>query len=207
MKPTDIVIIIGRRESGKTFLIKRFFLPQFSSYVVDDHTGEYSSYGLVTSNPSLIPHYRKVIFRDDYGDDDSFREMFRFIKLRRSNPKMRNTLVVIDEAYTHFLKKVLPRPQRELVSRGRHYGLGIILATQRVYDINPVVYKQADYVVFFRTKEPKELKWIESYIQEYTYVRGKRVHIPSVVRSLKQYYFVVFDLRKDTMSPPTKLRA
>ncbi len=47
MKADDIVVIVGRKRSGKSYLIKNYFIPAYTriinnSLVVDDHVMERS---------------------------------------------------------------------------------------------------------------------------------------------------------------------
>lgn len=188
MKTTDIVIIIGRKGSGKSYLIKHLFLPQFSSYVIDDHVmertrNEYADFGYRARYLSEIVSKPRVNFYDYQKDDSSFEKIWNAVKLHAN--RWGDTLFVIDEAHIHFSKKSLPVAQKEVLHENRHYGTGIILASQRIYDINPIAYKQADYIILFYTREPREIEFIRKYISS---------EVAETVKTLKQYYFVLFDV-------------
>ena len=188
MKTTDIVIIIGRKGSGKSYLIKRLFLPQFDSYVIDDHVmertrNEYADYGYRAKYLAEIVSKPRVNFYDYPKDDSSFEKIWNAVKLHAN--RWGDTLFVIDEAHIHFSKKSLPTSQKEVLHENRHFGTGIILASQRIYDINPIAYKQADYIILFYTREPREIEFIRKYISS---------EVAEIVKNLKQYYFVLFDV-------------
>jgi len=188
MKTTDIVIVIGRKGSGKSYLIKHLFLPQFSSYVIDDHVmervrNEYADFGYRAKYLSEIVGKPRVNYYDYQKDDSSFEKIWNAVKAHAN--KWGDTLLVIDEAHIHFSKKSLPVPQKEVLHENRHYGTGIILASQRIYDINPIAYKQADYIIIFYSREPREIEFIRKYISS---------EVAETVKTLKQYYFVLFDV-------------
>jgi len=188
MKTTDIVVIIGRKGSGKSYLIKRLFLPQFDSYVIDDHVlertrNEYADYGYRAKFFGEIVGKQRVNYYDREKDDSSFEKIWNAVKAHAI--KWGDTLFVVDEAHIHFSKKSLPLAQKEVLHENRHYGVGIILASQRIYDINPVAYKQADYIILFYTREPREIEFIKKYIS---------TEVAETVKTLKQYYFVLFDV-------------
>ena len=193
MKPTDIVIIIGRKGSGKSYLIKHLFLPQFQSFVIDDHVmertrNEYADYGFRARYLAEIVSKPRVNYYDYDKTDESFAKIWNAVKLHAQ--KWGDTLFVIDEAHIHFSKKSLPVAQKEVLHENRHYGTGIILASQRIYDINPVAYKQADYIILFYTREPREVEFIRKYISS---------EVAEQVKTLKQYHFVVFDVNRQTV--------
>ncbi len=86
MKTTDIVIIIGRKGSGKSYLIKHLFLPQFNSYVIDDHVmertrNEYADYGYRAKYLAEIINKPKVNYYDYQKDDASFEKIWNAVKL------------------------------------------------------------------------------------------------------------------------------
>jgi len=188
MKTTDIVIVIGRKGSGKSYLIKHLFLPQFGSFVIDDHVmertrNEYADFGYRARYIAEIMSKPRVNFYDREKDDNSFARIWEAVKAH--SVKFGDTLFVIDEAHIHFSKKSLATAQKEILHENRHYGTGIILASQRIYDINPIAYKQADYIILFYTREPREIEFIRKYISS---------EVAETVKNLKQYYFVLFDV-------------
>jgi len=188
MKTTDIVIVIGRKGSGKSYLIKHLFLRQFDSFVIDDHVmertrNEYADYGFRTRYLSEIMSKPRVNYYDYQKDDSSFEKIWNAVKAHAN--RWGDTLFVIDEAHIHFSKKSLPVAQKEVLHENRHYGTGIILASQRIYDINPIAYKQADYIILFYTREPREIEFLRKYISS---------EVAETVKNLKQYYFVLFDV-------------
>ena len=188
MKTTDIVIIIGRKGSGKSYLIKHLFLRQFDSFVIDDHVmertrNEYADYGFRTRYLSEIMSKPRVNYYDYQKDDSSFEKIWNAVKAHAN--RWGDTLFVIDEAHIHFSKKSLPVAQKEVLHENRHYGTGIILASQRIYDINPIAYKQADYIILFYTREPREIEFLRKYISS---------EVAEIVKTLKQYYFLLFDV-------------
>jgi len=191
---SDIVVIVGRRKAGKTFLAKNLYLRNVDSIVVDDHTFEYREFPRVR-RPAELLRYPRVVFEDREANDQSFRAMFEAVKKRHK--KFGGTLLVIDEAHVHFERKKLPPAQSQLIRYGRHYGIGVVLISHRVYDFNPLVYKLADYVIIFKTTEPRELDFIRKYVG---------YGAEDKVRRLGKYEFVLVDVNEGRVSGPYRLR-
>ena len=193
MRADDIVVIVGRKRSGKSYLIKNYFIPAYTrtvnnSLVIDDHvmersSSEYSKFGYSAKFYNDVERYPKVVIYDKEASDASFAKIWEFTK--RHGQRFGYTLFVIDEAHHHFQRRQLPTAQSEVIRENRHYNLGIILSSQRVYDFNPLVYKNADIIILFNTREPRERMWIEKYISK---------EVADLVPNLKQYHFVIFDV-------------
>jgi len=191
---SDIVIVVGRRKAGKTFLVKHLYLKRVSSIVVDDHTYEYKEFPQTSSISDLL-RYPRVVYQDVKANDESFRALFDVLKKRYR--KFGGTLLVVDEAHVHFERKKLPPPQSQLLRYGRHYGIGVVLISHRVYDFNPLAYKLADYVIVFRTTEPRELDFLRKYVG---------YGVEDKVRRLGKYEFVVVDVNEGSVKGPYRLR-
>jgi energy-coupling factor transporter ATP-binding protein EcfA2 len=76
-------------------------------------------------------------------------------------------------------------------SRGRHFGLSILAATQRPHLIDRNATAQASYVITFQMHEPADLSWLER-------VGGKR--FAELARTgLKQYESAWYNARTGTL--------
>ena len=198
MNPDDIIVIIGRKRSGKSYLIKHYFMPVLKahriSYIIDDHNllrsgSEYSKFGYYATTLSDIVSKQYVVVYDREKNDVFFEKLWNAAKLHAK--KWGTSVLIIDEAYYHFKyrQKVTPAID-EALHANRHAALGLLLSTQRVYDLMPIVYKQADLIIMFYTREPNELKWISKYISD---------EAAEKVKTLKQYYFLIYDVNSQTI--------
>lgn len=189
LRADDIIVVIGRRRAGKTTLVKKLLIPQYVrsgiGVVIDDHVGEYKLPNfLITTNVKAVLYNKHVVLLDREASDEWFADFMNMLKKRYKRTRWR-TVVVVDEAYNHFERRKLPQPQAQLLRLGRHYGLGVVLITHRLYDLSPLVYKIANKIIIFRTTEPRELDFIRKYVgygaEEY-------------VRKLLQYEYIVVDV-------------
>ena len=198
MNPDDIIIIIGRKRSGKSYLIKHYFIPVLKahkiSYIIDDHNllrsgSEYSRFGYNASTISDIISKQYVVVYDREKNDEFFCKLWSAAKMHVR--KFGATMLIVDEAYYHFKHRPkIPACVDEALHANRHAGVGLILSTQRVYDLTPISYKQADLIIMFYTREPNELKWISKYIS---------AEAAEEVKKLKQYHFLIYDVNKQTI--------
>jgi len=193
MNPDDIIVIIGRKRSGKSYLIKHYFIPVLKahkiSYIIDDHNllrsgSEYSKFGYNATTLSDIISKQYVVVYDREKNDEFFCKLWSAAKMHVK--KWGTSVLVIDEAYYHFkYRQKVSTCIDEALHANRHAGVGLILSTQRVYDLTPISYKQADLIIMFYTREPNELKWISKYIS---------AEAAEKVKNLKQYYFLIYDV-------------
>jgi hypothetical protein len=173
-----IVVVLGKRNSGKTFLIR--FLIREADF---DNT--------VIYNGNLDDDYLKE--RDFPGQDN-----VKVIQRRFTDPAwdgfsreeaFKDQFVVIDECdlveYNH------PDFHREFINVGRHVNSGGILAARRPTMLPRDVTANADVTFIFRAKERSVRDFIKaSYTDQ----------VAESARTLGQYEFVIVNAAQDPVA-------
>lgn len=157
MIPDDaVVVMIGRRGTGKSWLIKdlMWYKQRFPiGTVISGTEGANAFYSTIV--PSLLIHeeFRPDIVNNVLKRQDTLTKQIRKEETmgRKSLIDRRSFIVMDDCMYDN--KWVSDRGIRSLFMNGRHYGLLYILALQYVLGIPPVLRGQVDYVIILRENQ------------------------------------------------------
>jgi len=140
-KPT-VVLVVGRRGSGKTYASRRI-IERFRR-----RGGVVLAVDPVSSDPPQDSHLASAA---DVWDSD----------MPESTPEG-VTMVAVDEADMYApqadARRRPPPPLVDLIRRGRHRGVTLVLCTQRPALVMRDAYALADYVVICQTTDARDLK-------------------------------------------------
>jgi hypothetical protein len=164
MIPDDnVVIFIGRRGTGKSWLIKDLLWHKQRIPLATVISGTESANSFYSSIvPSLFIHEEfnsmiisNVLKRQDFVTKQIRKEQ----ELRGASALDRRHIVVMDDCM-YDNKWISDKYIRSLFMNGRHFGLLYILALQYVMGIPPVLRGQVDYVFILRENQVSARKRI-----------------------------------------------
>lgn len=157
MVKQGVLLVVGKKGSGKTNLVREFLNEQDRYLAVDVH-GEFG--GTIIEDPhSLVawinrnrhlPRWR-VSYRDRGLSDIDPRQVFKALH------NLQGCWLVLDEA---SLWKLMPEAEW-FFAQGRHNEISIAATVQRAHQIGPTMRAQVDVIVSFKQKELRDLDWIE----------------------------------------------
>jgi len=164
MIPDDgVILMIGRRGTGKSWLIKDLMWHKRNmpvGTVISGTEGANAFYSTIV--PSLLVH-------DEFSSDiigNSLKRQKAIMKqinkdkeVRGASTLDRRAFVVMDDCM-YDTKWIHDRNIRDLFMNGRHYGLLYIIALQYVLGIPPVLRGQVDYVFILRENQVSARKKI-----------------------------------------------
>jgi hypothetical protein len=157
MIPDDsVVIFIGRRGTGKSWLIKdlMWYKQKFPiGTVISGTEGANAFYSTIV--PSLFIHheFNSSIIANSLKRQDTIMKMIRKDEDRGVPSSLdRRSFIVMDDCM-YDNKWIVDKNIRSLFMNGRHYGLLYILALQYVMGIPPVLRGQVDYVFILRENQ------------------------------------------------------
>jgi hypothetical protein len=157
MIPDDaVVVFIGRRGTGKSWLIKDLMWHKQKfpiGTVISGTEGANAFYSSIV--PSLFIHeeFNTAIISNVLKRQDAITKQIRKeMEVRGSCPLDRRAFVVMDDCM-YDNKWINDKYIRSLFMNGRHYGLLYILALQYVMGIPPVLRGQVDYVFILRENQ------------------------------------------------------
>jgi hypothetical protein len=162
--PDDcVVLFIGRRGTGKSWLIKDLMWYKQRFPIGTVLSGTESANGFYSSIvPSLFIHeeFNSTIISNVLKRQDAITKQIRKEKEIRGTCALdRRAFVVMDDCL-YDNKWISDKYIRSLFMNGRHYGLLYILAIQYVMGIPPVLRGQVDYVFILRENQVSARKRI-----------------------------------------------
>ena len=162
--PDDcVVLFIGRRGTGKSWLIKDLMWYKQKFPIGTVLSGTESANGFYsTIVPSLFIHeeFNSAIISNVLKRQDAITKQIRKEKeLRGGSTLDRRAFIVMDDCL-YDNKWITDKYIRSLFMNGRHYGLLYILAIQYVMGIPPVLRGQVDYVFILRENQVSARKRI-----------------------------------------------
>lgn len=164
-KRNTIISIMGRKESGKSTLVKEIIEDGgYKRVFVLDTNGEYGEELGFEITHTLQQGARKILavrnkeeFRISLRYDDT-EDGMRLLKIIN---EINFTLVVIEETHMYVKPAYIPPELSKLVRLGRHHAISQIYVSQRPSGLNRNLTSQSDFLVTFRQGEPIDIKWLE----------------------------------------------
>jgi ABC-type dipeptide/oligopeptide/nickel transport system ATPase component len=162
MASNYIIGIIGKKGSGKSYLIKTKFLKNVKRYIVIDTLQEYTQ-GVIFDDVSLVHEYLKEHINDSYkiifrpkndGDVDMLLSLTVMIN---------NYTLIIEEVdfYAdtfHINENILYN-----IKYGRHFSRNLVWISRSPYEINRFLTRQTDVIICFNQTEPRDIEYLNKY--------------------------------------------
>jgi hypothetical protein len=181
----EIILITGQRGQGKTTYLKDqigIFDRVIIFDVLGEFTFEYSGYPTAYNMGDFFKMLKRNMndnfFVIDYFNPKTSEEDFETICTAIN--RLQNIMFVVDEIDYFCSSHSIPRQFDEIVKRGRHQGLNLIVATRRPHEIPPIIRSQVSSLVTFRHIEPNDLDYL-----------GSIINLPvEEISSLKRFHYV-----------------
>lgn len=163
LHPSRIALVIGRKASGKSKLVRRGLL-DVPHWIVWDLKGEYAQLPgarLWTSLADWKEHCARggELVREVFAcSEHEFREWCRFAF------NAGRVLVVIEELSRYCTGGAAPRELADLFDRGRHAGIDLIAVAPRLAGIPKGLAYQADDVLCARTSLPHDVAFLAEWL-------------------------------------------
>lgn len=179
IKQTDGIIIAGQKGSGKTEWVKKYLNDLTIPFIIYDPNSEYLS---DFPNNTYVPQTEEVT------------EFSNFCKAVWNKG---NIIMVVDEA-EGVLREHSPLPPYayQIVRRGRHRGIGLIILTRRPAELNKTVISLSEYVILFRFFLPNDIKYLGQFIG---------VENAMKLPKLKDYHFLIYNRGMTRSFKPIKI--
>lgn len=144
-------LIIGKPNSGKTFLLKYLLMLDHESY-----NKLPIKYGLIFTTTKFNKHY-ETIFPSDFIHSSYNPDALQGLLDIQSETAAQNPAVVIFDDCLD-MKGFTSQLFLNLTTTYRHYNITVYLITQYVYRVPPTVRECASRVAIFRTTTERSLK-------------------------------------------------
>lgn len=166
---TDVVVIAGKRGSGKSTLVKHILSTQLNekNYLIYDVNREYGDFGFTLHSERSLTDLRKIVFPSDEPhvvyQPMTFGEKIHDV-VSGAIMEKGNYFFVCEETDMYCS----PRNVGEYFSRvlhvGRHYGVGVIAISRNVRGLNALVGSQAKHFFIFHTFFPQDKDYLSQFL-------------------------------------------
>lgn len=159
MSEKKIILIFGKRGSGKSYLAKNLIQTERRLFIYDT-IGEYNNGVVFTELDELLRFWRRICrdrFRLIYQPADPSADFDRAAELLYL---LGNVTLVVEELDIYCQPLSISRPLANVVQRGRHRNITFIGITQRPFGIHRLLTSQAKEIYIFRTNEPRDRQYL-----------------------------------------------
>jgi len=158
-----IILIFGKRGSGKSYLAKKL-IEKESRLIVFDTLGEYTG-GVVFENyEKFIEFWRTTYTR-------SFRLIYRPLrpdieidKIAEAVFALGNLTLLVEEIDCYCTSYQISEHFAHVVQRGRHKNITLLGITQRPYGVHRLLTSQAKEIYIFNTNEPRDREYLKTLL-------------------------------------------
>lgn len=193
----EVILVTGQRGQGKTTYIKNQ-ISLYSRVIIFDLLGEFTYYdtdlNLRDFFKSLSKAKEENFFVLNYYNPKNSEDDFHVIC--EAMNRLKNIMFIVDEIDYFCSTHSIPKQFDEIVKRGRHQGLQLMVATRRPHEIPPIIRSQVTKFITFRHIEPIDL----DYIKDLTGIN------PDEVQGLPNFSFIKWEEGKISKGIVTKLK-
>lgn len=182
MSEKKVVLVFGKRGSGKSYLVKSMTATE-ARLVVFDTMSEYSdgvAFG-TEERGELLEFWRHVYRRPHRIIYRAIRPDAEIDDIAALVFALGNTTFVVEEIEAYCNAYNISDSFAAIVQRGRHKNITLIGIAHRPHGINRLLTSQAKEIYIFATNEPRDREYLRSLLGQ---------EIETKLDGLKQYEYV-----------------
>lgn len=178
----EVILITGQRGQGKTTYL-RDQIGLYNRVIIFDLLGEFTdcdtAYNVREFFEMLSERKGENFFVLSLYDPKTSEENFHVVC--EAVNRLHDIMFVVDEIDYFCSTHSVPKQFDEIVKRGRHQALQLMVATRRPHEIPPIIRSQVSQLITFRHIEPRDLEYLRTIIdipeeqisglQEFHYVK------------------------------------
>lgn len=185
---SEIILVFGRRGSGKTVFCKQNLIPDMKRVIIFDPHKEYVKEGMQIVDYNLFSNvvlkmrfnpYLKICY---YPEEEDIK--FIFSTVCKMIYELGDINFIIEEVGRFVTALSFPISFDKLIRGSRHRNVNIIGITQRATDVPRIVRSQATKIISFQQIEPKDIKYLSEFLDNDTVEK---------VRQFNQFEYLEYD--------------
>jgi len=161
IKTDDVVVVIGHRGSGKSWLGKKL-AQKFPRLIVWNFMLEDMPLGYPVETPkALIEAIKKkvthIVYNPLHKNEAEFEQVNKIIFSIGYN-----YAYYVEETDFFARSKYIPFWFNEILNRGRHHGIALLCVARRIFNLNPSVHFNANHIFVFNTTDGRDLTYLRN---------------------------------------------
>lgn len=189
MTEKKIILIFGKRGSGKSWLAKKL-IENEPRFIVFDTMSEYEN-GVIfdAENFAEFLEFWQNVYRSRYSL--LYRPMMPAVEIKDISElvyMVGNCCFLVEEIDCYCTAYQISETFAQIIQRGRHKNIKLIGITQRPYGIHRLLTSQAKEIFVFNTNEPRDREYLRTLLGQ---------EIEPKLDALKQYEYVHWQDGKD----------
>jgi len=194
----EIIVLLGHKGSGKTYLSRKI-IERKDSYIIYDPVRNFSGSGTIIEDPQSAIEYLKkkpqgfkIVYQPDSSSLEKDVFLSEFKKICYIVHCLSNTYFLVDEIDTYVKPTSCPHYFNNLIQRGRHLGISLIVTTRRPQETTRHLTAQSDILISFNQHEPSDIKYLGTFFREKA----------QELRSLPPYHYIKFERGEVSVNQP-----
>lgn len=182
MSEKKIILIIGKRGTGKSYLANKLIENERRLFVFDT-LGEYTN-GVVfdAEYSNQFKEFWKHVYKGNFrlvyrplSPDAEIDDIAELVFL------LGNVTFLVEEVDCYCTAYQISNAFAHIIQRGRHKDITLIGVTQRPYGINRLLTSQAKEIYIFGTNEPRDIDYLKTLLG---------AEIEEKLKQLQQYQYL-----------------
>jgi len=167
LRPDDIILITGKKRSGKSYFLKHIlslFLRSNVRIVIWDynweHNGDLICYDLNKVITGFQGQKQCIIYRPQVKTETAINQFCEVVN------RFNNIVCVIEEVPLFagsWYDRTIPQ-MKVLVDTGRFRGIGLICTARRVLKLCADIPYNSDSIFIFNMERPQDIKYLAEYV-------------------------------------------
>lgn len=180
MEQSKLLVILGQRGKGKSFLAKRLISQITNKVFIYDPLNEYDAGDYCGDNFETLFNFvecQSSVIRFSSDNDNDFDRFCRVFYETQSD-----AYLICDEVDKFAHAKFCPPYFKKIIRYGRHKNQGIIGIARRPANVSRDLTSQASLIVSFKQHEPRDVSYLAEFMPD-----------AEQVLTLPDYHFVCYD--------------
>ena len=154
-EPSFVNYIVGKRNSGKSYLLIQMLLSK------DCFKGKFDEVIIINPTIDYDEKYKVIKFSRVYTEFslELLESLISEFESKRLEKKDHKVLLILDDCISQadFKNNMATHPLNTMAVNGRHWGLSLVILSQKWSAISSYIRAQLDYIILFEFKNHYEI--------------------------------------------------